>query len=298
VPQLLAAVLLQQRETIEMSNTTKLLTVLGVAFAASVGTAQAQASRTWVSGVGDDVNPCSRTAPCKTFAGAISKTAAAGEISVLDPGGFGAVTITKSMTLNGDGTIASITHSLVNCIIVNGANVKVTIRNVTCQGVGSGTNGIQFLQGAELLVDNMRFTGYTGNAINVSVGGSTKVSVVDTVMTDGARGVQSVHIMGATTAGVEVSANAQISINNSSLSGNAQAVLVSGASGFADISNSDITNNTVGVSISSATGKARLSNNNLYDNATQLFSSGTLLSAGNNRVDPSSAVATTAIQIN
>ena len=36
--------------------------------------AQAQATRTWVSGVGDDVNPCSRTAPCKTFAGAISKT--------------------------------------------------------------------------------------------------------------------------------------------------------------------------------------------------------------------------------
>ena len=59
----------------------------------------AQATRTWVSGVGDDVNPCSRTAPCKTFAGAISKTAAHGEISVLDPGGFGAVTITKSITI-------------------------------------------------------------------------------------------------------------------------------------------------------------------------------------------------------
>src|SRR5216684_7918110 len=63
--------------------------------------AQAQATRTWVSGVGDDANPCSRTAPCKTFAGAISKTAKDGEISVLDPGGFGAVTITKSITLNG-----------------------------------------------------------------------------------------------------------------------------------------------------------------------------------------------------
>ncbi|PYQ51096.1 MAG: hypothetical protein DMF59_08935, partial [Acidobacteria bacterium] len=64
-------------------------------------TANAQASRTWVSGVGDDANPCSRTAPCKTFAGAISKTAAGGEISVLDPGGFGAVTITKSITIEG-----------------------------------------------------------------------------------------------------------------------------------------------------------------------------------------------------
>src|ERR1700724_2395835 len=70
--------------------------------------ASAQATRTWVSGVGDDVNPCSRTAPCKTFAGAISNTAAGGEINVLDPGGFGGVTITKAITLNGEGTLASI----------------------------------------------------------------------------------------------------------------------------------------------------------------------------------------------
>src|SRR6476659_475042 len=81
--------------------------------------AHAQATRTWVSGVGDDANPCSRTAPCKTFAGAISKTAACGEISVLDPGGFGAVTITKSITINGDGTLAGILHAGTNGIIVN-----------------------------------------------------------------------------------------------------------------------------------------------------------------------------------
>src|SRR5437016_7127525 len=70
--------------------------------------AHAQATRTWVSGVGDDANPCSRTAPCKTFAGAISKTAAGGEIDALDPGGYGAVTITKSITLEGAGTFASV----------------------------------------------------------------------------------------------------------------------------------------------------------------------------------------------
>src|SRR5215207_2565430 len=63
--------------------------------------AHAQATRTWVSGVGDDVNPCSRTAPCKTFAGAISKTAIHGEISVLDPGGYGTLNITKSITVDG-----------------------------------------------------------------------------------------------------------------------------------------------------------------------------------------------------
>src|ERR1700675_3597241 len=67
---------------------------------AFVSIAQAQATRTWVSGVGDDVNPCSRTAPCKTFAGAISKTQVNGEIDVLDPGGFGGVTITKSIIID------------------------------------------------------------------------------------------------------------------------------------------------------------------------------------------------------
>src|SRR5882672_8370327 len=97
--------------------------------------AQAQANRTWVSGVGDDVNPCSRTAPCKTFAGAISKTAAGGEISVLDPGGYGAVTITKSITISGDGTLAGILNAGQIGVIVNaGANDVVTLRNLSIHG--------------------------------------------------------------------------------------------------------------------------------------------------------------------
>src|SRR6188474_149171 len=101
------------------------LTMAGAAFSLTLlmGSAQAQATRTWVSGVGDDANPCSRTAPCKTFAGAISKTAAGGEISVLDPGGFGAVTITKAITINGEGTLAGILSAGTTGIIVNaGAN--------------------------------------------------------------------------------------------------------------------------------------------------------------------------------
>src|SRR5436190_24320652 len=97
--------------------------------------AQAQATRTWVSGVGDDANPCSRTAPCKTFAGAISKTAAGGEISALDPGGFGVVTITKAITSNGDGTLAGILSSGTTGIIVNaGVNDRVVIRNISING--------------------------------------------------------------------------------------------------------------------------------------------------------------------
>src|SRR5262252_11169496 len=100
-----------------------------VMFAATA--AQAQATRTWVSGVGADENPCSRTAPCKTFAGAISKTAVGGFINVLDPGGFGTVTITKSLTIDGSGgSIAGVLTSGTNAIIVNGAGIDVILRNL------------------------------------------------------------------------------------------------------------------------------------------------------------------------
>src|SRR5215212_11157635 len=81
--------------------------------------ASAQATRTWVSGVGDDVNPCSRTAPCKTFAGAISKTAPGGEIDCLDPGGFGTLTITKSLTVDCTGVSGGILAALTTGLIIN-----------------------------------------------------------------------------------------------------------------------------------------------------------------------------------
>jgi hypothetical protein len=131
-------------------------------------TAQAQATRTWVSGVGDDANPCSRTAPCKTFAGAISKTAAGGEISVLDPGGFGAVTITKSITINGDGTLAGILAAGTNGVIVNaGVNDKVILRNLSINGAGTGINGIRYLAGRTLRVENCTIYGFTNHGIDV-----------------------------------------------------------------------------------------------------------------------------------
>src|ERR1700723_4431285 len=96
---------------IPLTKASLLSLLLGALFVvgAAIPPAHAQATRTWISGVGDDVNPCSRTAPCKTWAGAISKTSTGGEIDALDPGGFGAVTITKSITLDGGfGQVASV----------------------------------------------------------------------------------------------------------------------------------------------------------------------------------------------
>src|SRR6202051_5247847 len=109
-------------------------------FALAISVAKGQATRTWVSGVGDDVNPCSRTAPCKTFAGAISKTATGGEINVLDPGGFGAVTITKAITISSEsfegGVLVSGTNGIV---VVAGPNDDVVLRGlvleVLCTGI-------------------------------------------------------------------------------------------------------------------------------------------------------------------
>src|ERR1700704_5962960 len=109
------------------------LNILGIAvFSLTISSvAQAQANRTWVSGVGDDANPCSRTAPCKTFAGAISKTAAGGEIDCLDPGGFGAVTIGKSMTIDCTGVTGGVLAAGFNGVIVNGGSSdKIVLRNL------------------------------------------------------------------------------------------------------------------------------------------------------------------------
>ena len=121
------------------------------------------ATRTWVSGVGDDVNPCSRTAPCKTFAGAISKTAAGGEIEALDLGGFGAVTITKGITIDGgDGCgFGSILAAATNGIVINaGVNDVVTIRNLSINWAGTGLCGIRILAARAVFIENCEIFGF------------------------------------------------------------------------------------------------------------------------------------------
>ena len=167
--------------------------VIAIFMLAFASIAQAQATRTWVSGVGDDVNPCSRTAPCKTWAGAISKTAAGGEIDALDPGGYGALTITKSITIDGTSGAGwgSTLHSGTNGFSINDSatatpnTVKVTLRNLSIQGAGTtlGLNGIRFIAGKELMIENVSIENVSGNgidiALNTSVNGLVKVRNVD-----------------------------------------------------------------------------------------------------------------------
>jgi hypothetical protein len=156
--------------------------------------ASAQATRTWVSGVGDDANPCSRTAPCKTFAGAISKTAAGGEINCLDPAGFGGVTITKSLSIVCDFTEGGILSAGagVNGIIVNaGANDTIFLSGLDLNGAGNAQNGIRIIAGGAVHIQNSVIRNYraaNGLGISFQPSGATRLYVRDSVIADNGSG--------------------------------------------------------------------------------------------------------------
>src|SRR5215472_4474313 len=153
---------------ITMNLTRRLLTAACAAIIALAFASVASAQRTWVSGVGDDANPCSRTAPCKTFAGAISKTPTGGEIDVLDPGGFGAVTITKSISIEAC-CIAGVLVSGTNGIVVSApAGSFVVLRGLTFDGLGTGLAGVKFNTGGSLYVENCFINDFTAFGIDFS----------------------------------------------------------------------------------------------------------------------------------
>jgi hypothetical protein len=180
-----------------LRNKFPLMVLAAASLVFGVQSASAQATRTWVSGVGNDADPCSRTAPCKTFAGAISKTAPGGEINTLDPGGFGAVTITKAITIDGGGgQVGSVLVAGTNGIVINaGANDTVILRNIRLNGVRGtptgGLNGVQFLAGAALHIENCTIFGFTQNGININpnTASPVRVFVTDTTVTSSASGI-------------------------------------------------------------------------------------------------------------
>jgi hypothetical protein len=214
------------------SNAWLAVILLCLSFTA-VGDANAQATRTWVSGVGDDVNPCSRTAPCKTFAGAISKTAAKGEINVLDPGGFGAVTITKSISIVSVGQTAGVAASLTNGIIINAAATdKIVLDGLDIDGFGTGLNGIRILNANQVVIRNTsirNFTSGTGMGIDIANISASDVFLENSVVTGNLIGVS------VTNAAVQN----RIFIDDASIVGNENASLqVDGASARAFVNRS------------------------------------------------------------
>jgi Periplasmic copper-binding protein (NosD) len=263
--------------------------------------AQAQATRTWVSGVGDDANPCSRTAPCKTWAGAISKTTAGGEIDALDPGGFGGLTVTKSLTLDGGGgQVASTLVGGANGIVfAAGATDILVIRNIRFQGVfGNGTtsapglSAIVFNSGKTMIVDNCDITGFSVNGISIS--GAGYVAVNNTRIENVPNGVGIQVLASGATAdvnnvkvyqmkfGVSVASGAKANVTRSVFSNGTNGVEADGG-GNLFVDNSVMSFNTVGVQVS-ASSTVTLGNNDITFNGTGVGGGGTASSYVNNRI--------------
>src|SRR5262245_52234408 len=271
------------------------------------------ATRTWVSGVGDDANPCSRTAPCKTFAGAISKTANPGEIDCLDPGGFGAVTITKSVTLDGSGTFGSILASGTTGVIINGAGINVTLRGLSIQGVGAaaGLTGVRIVNANNVHIINCTIQGFTAGVargIDDQRTGGGRLFVVNTVVRDNGTGIQlrpsagatailgfidRCTITGNTSSGVLAGAGSRVSVSNSLVSGNSVNGLVSNATGglagpennaerWSGVANGTGTHYDTGSFFN-------MSNLFITTNATGLAGAGTYGTFGNNHITENTA---------
>ncbi|MGA3171971.1 MAG: right-handed parallel beta-helix repeat-containing protein [Chthoniobacteraceae bacterium] len=241
-----------------------------------------QATRTWVSGVGDDANPASRTAPALTFAGALPKTAAGGEIDNLDTGDFGPVTINKSITIDGAAGVAGIMVTAATgtpAIVISATTtIEVTLRNLQLNGnTGGGTIGIQVLSPVVLHIENCKIFGFSGHGIDFEPTGgsafyvknshiysndgdgiyikpdaSSTISIVNSNVNDCATGihgddntitvVQRSACDGNTGAGFETTAGATMTITNSESSLNGTGI---SSAGTVLISNVTVTNNSV-----------------------------------------------------
>jgi hypothetical protein len=244
---------------------------------AATSVAHAQATRTWVSGVGDDVNPCSRTAPCKTFAGAISKTAAGGEINCLDPGGFGTITITKSITIDCRGTQGGILSALApTAVNVNGTDIVVTLRNLNINAVGTGTDGVRFTNGRRLIIENVTISGVTRYGVWVpTMAGAGNLVISNSSITNGVDGVRVAW------------GNAMVS--HSVLSGNSGFALIAENVGVINADSNILTHN--GTALQAGNGGAgqgsatvNISNNDVYSNLNGFACAGGIVASnGTNR---------------
>lgn len=276
--------------------------------------AQAQATRTWVSGVGDDANPCSRTAPCKTFAGAISKTAPSGEINVLDPGGFGAVTITKSITISSEGFEAGVLVSGTNGIVVSASPTDVVVlRGLDIEGLGTGLAGIKVLAAGVVniencIIDNFVQKGVDFEPTSATPGSVSQIHVRNSIirrnngtLSGGILIKPGTNVSATGTIdhtqilnnffGVRVEDNSKIAAKDSTAAGNASAGFLAVSNSTAVALNLDqcvVANNVNGVKADNANATLRISNCAISGNTTGIFpNGGHIVSFGNNNnADP------------
>ncbi len=247
------------------------------------------AARTWVSATGDDANPCSRTAPCQTFAGALARTTPGGEINCLDPGQFGRVTVTFSLTIScAAGTAGILVSSGDTAIAINAATTDVvTLRGLDVDGQGSADVGIFIGTARAVHVEKCSFRNFRG--FGSSAGIFTRLSatvflfVSDTVISDNSNGVsftssggfkvaslKNVTITGSTSNGMQLNnSNVYANVTRSIISGNGGGAVVTNASSTtANIDRSTIANNAVALNAAVSGSTIRVSGNNIYNNTT------------------------------
>jgi hypothetical protein len=258
-----------------MNKTRFQIALVCAAFVFGAATLHAQATRTWVSGVGDDVNPCSRTAPCKTFAGAISKTAEGGEIDALDPAGYGTLTISKAMTV--DGGTGSGWASVLNSGGISGFNVNITtgthvndavviLRNITIQGASQaptlgGLNGINIIKVNRMFVYNCHVENQTGTGIKQNVTTSTDLYVRDCDFSNVGIGINSTN--GGGTLVLEA--------DNINVQGSTSGVVLNSGGSFEFVNNSTLSRNTGGQAAQAASGSTlNLMNTRFHANTTAI----------------------------
>ena len=215
-----------------------LFTIVSMPLAAS-----AQANRTWVSGVGDDVNPCSRTAPCKTFAGAIFRTSVGGEIDCLDPAGYGTVTISKSITIDGTGAFGTMLAGSTTGIIINitaAPDTAKTVRlhSLSINGLGTGTDGIRVMSASHVFIDEVLIDGFNRHGINVGAPGAFIQVTRSTIRNVARYGINLEIAAGAT--------GTNLSVESSNLS-TCEIGLVAGPGTNATARNSAFMHNAIGV---------------------------------------------------
>jgi parallel beta helix pectate lyase-like protein len=291
------------------------IAVAMIAFCCSLTPASAQATRTWVSGVGDDVNPCSRTAPCKTFAGAISKTAQDGEINCLDPGGFGTVTITKSITIDCHEILGSILSSATNGINIafdsfggGDTHKTVNLRNLMINGAATGVVGINITgttgaAGSIVNIEDCLINSNYGGVATGIVDGRSRGAMTVTNTTIRNMGTAGISITGGSGGslramitntriynsnnGITIGANANVMLSRSVVSDGTGTGLTVGASGLMAVDSTVIAHNLTGFGVN---GTLRLSNSDVFLNSTG--STGTINTFANNRFSNNGAFGT------
>jgi hypothetical protein len=278
-----------------------------LAFTLALSAAAQAQTRTWVDGLGDDLNPCSRTAPCRTFSKAHSVTSANGEINASSPGSYGTVTVTKSITIDGGGTLAAITSTSANGVSVNdsGSNtIVVTLRNLTINGKASGgTNGVNLISGTTHYGDHCQIAGNTaaspnGGGIRVSMTASGgTVNVIDSMIFNNRVGVTATTTTGNVTVnvlrsvithntsdGVFLDARAFATVKDSKLAfnGGAGVSLNNSAANSATVLDSEIHHNAFGLFVGTGT-TLRLGHSGINQNSTNFSNSGTIVTFCDNR---------------